>query len=90
MSYEMRRLRRKGMLCRQPHTTRYWVTPYGIRVAPFITRLHSRWLRPGYAAVTPGAALDVPHGLQKALNSVNKEIDAMLATASLVPSEHAA
>jgi hypothetical protein len=90
MGYDLKRLRLKGIVWRQPHSTRYWLTSYGVRVAPFVTRLHSRVLRPGYAALGTDCQLDVPHRRQQKLNAVNKEIDSLLAEASLMPSREAA
>ena len=44
MSYDRKRLRLKGIISKQPHSTRYWLTTYGVGVATFMTRLHSRIL----------------------------------------------
>jgi hypothetical protein len=90
MGYDLKRLRLKGIIWRQPKSTRYWLTSYGVRVTTFVTRLHSRVLRPGYAALGTDTQPDVPHSLQQKFNGVNKEIDAMLEKASLMPSEKAA
>jgi hypothetical protein len=90
MGYDLKRLRLKGIVWRQPNSTRYWLTSYGVRVVTFITRLHSRVLRPGYAALNSNSQLDVPHKLQQKLDGVNKEIDALLEKAALMPSEKAA
>ncbi len=56
MTYDLRRLRLRGLIERLPGTHRYTVTEYGLRIAMLYTRTHSRILRPGLA-VTLG---DVP------------------------------
>ena len=49
MTYDLRRLRLRGLIERLPGTQRYTVTPYGLRIALFYTRTHTRILRPGLA-----------------------------------------
>ena len=46
MSYDLRRLRLHGLIERIPRTNTYMLTPEGIRVAVFYTKLHDRLLRP--------------------------------------------
>jgi hypothetical protein len=46
MSYDLRRLRLKGMIQRLPHRNTYVLTPDGQRIAVFYTKLHYRLLRP--------------------------------------------
>jgi hypothetical protein len=53
MTYQLRRLRLHSLIERVPHTHRYRVTPQGLRIALFCTRLHDRVLRPGLTAVLP-------------------------------------
>jgi hypothetical protein len=78
MTYDLRRLRLKGVITRIPHTTRYFLTPYGYRVSLFLTRLHARLFRPGFASMDPDPGLHVPHPLQRAMDKVNAEVDKML------------
>ncbi len=40
MTYDLRRLRLHGLIERMPHTNTYVLTPEGIRVAVFYTKLH--------------------------------------------------
>ena len=47
MGYDLRRLARKGLQERQPGRLSYTLTPWGRRVALFLTKLHVRVLRPG-------------------------------------------
>src|ERR1035438_1656190 len=46
MSYDLRRLRLHGLIVRTTATNSYTVTPDGIRVAVFYTKLQTRLLRP--------------------------------------------
>ena len=46
MSYQLRRLRLKGLIRRIPKTHRYDVTEAGLRTAPFYTASHSAIIRP--------------------------------------------
>ena len=50
MSYDLRRLRMKGVIARLPGTNTYTLTPDGMRIAVFYTKLHDRLLRPLTAA----------------------------------------
>jgi hypothetical protein len=55
MTYDLRRLRLAGLIRRIEHTNRYVLTPDGIKVAVFYTKLHNRLLRPLLAADQPQA-----------------------------------
>ena len=46
MSYDLARLRAKGLIERIDHTNTYRLTPDGQRVAIFYTKVHDRLLRP--------------------------------------------
>jgi predicted MarR family transcription regulator len=46
MTYDLRRLRRKGLIQRRERSHSYSLTPDGVRVAIFYTKLHRRLLRP--------------------------------------------
>jgi hypothetical protein len=78
MTYDLRRLRLKGIIAREPRTTRYFLTPYGYRVALFMTRLHARLFRPGLASLTPDPSVHLPHPLRRAMDKVNAEIDTII------------
>jgi hypothetical protein len=56
MSYDLQRLRLKGLITRLPHTNTYVLTDEGQRVAIFYTKVHNRLLRPLLAAHDPPAA----------------------------------
>jgi predicted MarR family transcription regulator len=53
MSYDLRRLRMKGLIERVEGTNSYRITPDGIRFAMFYTKVHNRLLRPLMAADQP-------------------------------------
>lgn len=63
MSYDLRRLRLHGLIQRVPHTNRYLLTPEGIRVAVFYTKLHNRLLKPLLDADQPPAPPEVRRAL---------------------------
>ena len=48
-TYDLRRLRRKGLIVRLPGTFRYQLTPRGRQVAVLFTKAHGRVLSPGLA-----------------------------------------
>jgi hypothetical protein len=53
-TYDLRRLRRKGLITRLPGRHRYMVTPLGRRVAVLFVKTHGRVLTPGLTALDPG------------------------------------
>jgi predicted MarR family transcription regulator len=79
MTYDLRRLRLAGLIARIGHTHRYTLTPDGIKVAVFYTKLHNRLLRPLLAADQPQA----PPELRAALRAIDQHVDAYIARARL-------
>ncbi len=81
-TYDLRRLRLKGLVRRQPGSHSYVVTPLGLRVAYFCTRLQLRVLRPAAAAI---ASLPdpVPRPLRAAFRRVDHEIQRLHARSGL-------
>jgi len=79
MTYDLRRLRLTGLIRRIEHTNRYVLTPDGIRVAVFYTKLHNRLLRPLMAADQPQA----PPGLKQALRAIDQHVDDYITRARL-------
>ena len=53
MTYDLRRLRRKGFICRQAHSQRYRLTRDGRRLAVFFTKTYARILCPALAELDP-------------------------------------
>ncbi len=60
MSYDLRRLRLKGIVVRLPRSHRYVLTEIGAKVAVFFTKLATRLFRPGLAALVPDQPLPSP------------------------------
>jgi hypothetical protein len=52
-TYDLRRLRRKGLIARLPGRHRYMVTPLGRRVAVLFVKTYGRVLTPGLTALDP-------------------------------------
>lgn len=83
LTYDLRRLRLKGMIWRIPHSHRYRITPYGCKVALFFTRLHGSVFRPAFAALDP--ELPIPSPLAQALAAVEQEVSILVAEAHVAP-----
>ena len=75
MSYDLRRLRLKGLITRLPATNTYILTPDGQRLAIFYTKLHNRLLRPLLAAHDPPAPLP----LRQALRVIDRHVQDYIA-----------
>lgn len=82
MTYDLRRLRRKGLIARIAGTHRYIVTTYGLKVALFVSKLYLRVLRPAWNH-TQAAVRSVPYRLHRALQRVQTEIDRLVHNAQL-------
>jgi len=80
-TYDLRRLRRKGLIERLPHSHRYQLTDRGRRVAVPFTKTYDRVLAPGLVALDPA----LPDGLAKrsplalAWRNLNRELDRFIA-----------
>jgi hypothetical protein len=61
MSYDLRRLRLHSLIERRAGTNSYTLTPEGIRVAVFYTKLHTRLLHPLLEADKPPAPPELRH-----------------------------
>lgn len=80
---DLRRLRLHGLIARLPKTHRYQVTPFGLRLALFVTRVQARLFRPGVALLTPEIPRD--HApLRAALDRLERVIDPWCTEAKLV------
>jgi hypothetical protein len=53
MTYDLRRLRRKGFIRRIPRTQRYELTSEGRRLAVFFTKTYTRIVNPSLAELDP-------------------------------------
>jgi hypothetical protein len=76
MTYDLRRLRRRGLIVRLPGTHRYHVTPLGLRLAYLFTKLYQRLLKPAWADLLP-APLATPQ-LHKALQTLDQHLEQLL------------
>ena len=79
MTYDLRKLRLKGLVTRIPHTNSYTLTSEGIRFAITYTKLGQRVLPPLLAANQQPA----PIGLQRALNTIENYVGNYLEHAKL-------
>ncbi|MGH9129849.1 MAG: hypothetical protein ACRDY2_13050 [Acidimicrobiales bacterium] len=79
MTYDLRRLRLKGLVVRVAHTNTYTLTPEGLKLAIFYTKLHRRLLHPLLAADQPPA----PTNLRAALGTIDRAITDYIAHAKL-------
>src|ERR1700678_401874 len=77
MSYDLRRLRLKGLIFRPPRTNRYFVTPYGWKVARLFSRLDARVFRPAVAMFTGNDAV-LPFPLRASLDRVDAQLDELI------------
>lgn len=82
MTYDLRRLRLKGLIHRLPGTHRYTTTTYGLKVAFFYSKLYLRILRPNWNALLPETD-QLPRSLRTALDLLATEIDKLHQEASL-------
>jgi len=82
MTYDLRRLRPKGLIHRIPNTHRYTATSYGLKVAFFNTKLYVRILRPNWPALLPEAD-PLLRALRAALDVLDREIHTLYEEAIL-------
>jgi predicted MarR family transcription regulator len=79
MSYDLRRLRLKGLIRRLDQSNTYLLTPDGQRVAVFYVKVHNRLLRPLIAANSPPAPLP----LRQALRTIEHHVEDYIAEARM-------
>jgi len=84
MTYDLRRLRLKGLIYRPPGTNRYFVTPYGWKVARLFSRLEARVFRPAMFMFTGNDAV-LPFPLRQALDRVDAQLDQLIYDAFPLP-----
>ena len=81
MTYDLRRLKHRGLITRVPGTHRYQVTDHGLDTAKFLTTIHDRILPTGLAEL---AAPDhAPGRLKTAATAYRKAVDTLTATTQL-------
>jgi len=79
MSYDLRRLRLKGLIHRLEHSNTYVLTPDGQRITVFYTKIHDRLLGPLTAANAPPAPLP----LRQALRTIERHVEDYVAEARM-------
>jgi hypothetical protein len=77
MTYDLRRLRLKGLIFRPPKTHRYFLTPHGWKIARLFSRLEARVFRPAVAMFTSNDAV-LPFPLRASLNRVDEQFDELI------------
>jgi hypothetical protein len=85
MSYDLRRLRLKGLVERIPHSHAYRLTEFGAKTAIFFTKLYQRLFKPGLSALLPDPSYPSP--LAWALNSAADQIQALIDAALITSAE---
>jgi hypothetical protein len=83
MTYDLRRLRLKGLIERIGKSHRYRLTDLGLKVVTFFTKLYHRLFAPGFAALLPDQAF--PSDLSNALNQVAEVLHAWTDQAFALP-----
>lgn len=84
MGYDLRRLARKGLLRRDGRRLRYELTPYGRRVARFLTKAHHRVFQPGLRAIDVELPHQAPTVLLAGLRDVELAVRVLAQQARLV------
>ena len=77
MTYDLRRLRLKGLIFRPPKTHRYFLTPHGWKIARLFTRLEARVFRSAMAMFTSNDAV-LPFLLRASLHRVDAQLDQLI------------
>jgi hypothetical protein len=77
MSYDLRRLRYKGLIVRVEDSQRYYLTPEGWKLSRLYARLEARVFRP-LLTVMEGSVHGLPPPLERALDAVDAELDQLL------------
>jgi hypothetical protein len=83
MSYDLRRLRLKGLIYRRPHSSRYQLTTYGWKVALLLTKFNQRIFQPDFATLDLNQP--VPQPLASALEQVELNLADLFTQARLAP-----
>jgi hypothetical protein len=86
MTYDLRRLRRKGFIQRLPGRNRYIVTAKGRRIALFFSKSYTRILRPGLVTCDPTLSADAPTPLTHAWTQLDHAITTIVQEARLMAS----
>ena len=83
MTYDLRRLRLKGLIKRVPKSHRYVLTDLGRRVAIFMSKVYARVVRPVLHRLDPNAPLDPSDPLRRAWMACEQALDSCILEAKL-------
>jgi hypothetical protein len=85
MSYDLRRLRRKGLLLRTEGTHHYELTAEGRRLAVFFTKTYARIVNPALAELDPTLPEEIAQrsSLARSWRSFERALEARIADAAL-------
>lgn len=83
MSYDLRRLRLKGMIGRIPASYRYQLTTYGRKIALLLSKLDARLFRPLFATLDSLPSSLSP--LAQLLHQIDAFLDYAISNANLTP-----
>ena len=87
MTYDLRRLRRKGLIRRVPGSQRYELTDHGRRTAVFFTKTYTRILTPSLTELDPTLPDDIAQRspLARAWRAFEKALDQRITDTALKP-----
>jgi hypothetical protein len=85
MTYDLRRLRGKGLIRRVPRSHRYELTERGRRTAVFFTKTYTRILNPGLAELDPHLPPDIAarSDLARAWHAYERALDDKIKQAAI-------
>ena len=81
ITYDLRRLKHRGLITRIPGTHRYQVRDHGLDTAKFLTTVHDRLLPTGLAELA--APKPASSRLKAAATAYRKAVDTLTATTQL-------
>jgi hypothetical protein len=85
MTYDLRRLRRKGLIRRIPRSQQYQLTAFGRRTAVFFTKTHVRIVNPALAELDPQLPPQIAnqHPLARAWREFEHALDTKIKQAAI-------
>ena len=83
MGYDLRHLKRKALIRQVSGKLCYTLTPYGRRMALFLTKLQARVLRPGLQVLDLSIVSRASPPLRDAFNSLDSDIVDLVKQANL-------
>ena len=83
MTYDLRRLRLHGIIAKIPGSHRYQVTPTGLRICLFFTKVHDRVIRPGFSQLQDGCPKAPNRPVATAMCQLDQAMDQLITQAKL-------